>query len=71
MRAAAPRTHASSQVVVSAMGLGCAQMGNLYRTMSRADAIGVFDAARAAGIRYFDTAPFYGFTRSERRLGAL
>ncbi|MBE7247136.1 MAG: aldo/keto reductase, partial [Actinomycetospora chiangmaiensis] len=62
---------ASSQVVVSAMGLGCAQMGNLYRTMSRADAIGVFDAARAAGIRYFDTAPFYGFTRSERRLGAL
>ena len=71
MRASAIRTHARSRVAVSAMGLGCAQMGNLYRAMSRAEAIGVFDAAREAGIRYFDTAPFYGFTRSERRLGAL
>jgi D-threo-aldose 1-dehydrogenase len=70
-RASAPRTHARSQVVVSAMGLGCAQMGNLYRTMSGAAAAGILAAARAAGIRYFDTAPFYGFTRAERRLGAL
>lgn len=71
MRAATLRTHARSQVVVSAMGLGCAQMGNLYRVMTHAEAFGAFDAAREAGLRYFDTAPFYGFTRSERRLGTL
>jgi hypothetical protein len=71
MKAATLRTHARSQVVVSAMGLGCAQMGNLYRVMTRAEAFGAFDAAREAGLRYFDTAPFYGFTRSERRLGTL
>ncbi|MGY2049845.1 aldo/keto reductase [Methylobacterium sp. JK268] len=71
MNAATLRTHARSQVVVSAMGLGCAQMGNLYAVMTGAEARDVVDAAREVGIRYFDTAPFYGFTRSERRLGAL
>ncbi|NEU12878.1 aldo/keto reductase [Methylobacterium sp. BTF04] len=71
MQAATLRTHARSQVAVSALGLGCAQMGNLYRVTTYAEALGAFQAARDAGIRYFDTAPFYGFTRSERRLGTM
>jgi D-threo-aldose 1-dehydrogenase len=53
------------------MGLGCAQMGNLYRLTSYQECLSAFDAAWDAGIRYFDTAPFYGYTRSERRLGTM
>jgi D-threo-aldose 1-dehydrogenase len=53
------------------MGLGCAQMGNLYRLTSYAECLSAFEAAWDAGIRYFDTAPFYGYTRSERRLGTM
>ena len=53
------------------MGLGCAQMGNLYRWTSYQESLSAFEAAWDAGIRYFDTAPFYGYTRSERRLGTM
>ena len=52
------------------LGLGCAQLGNLYRAMSDETASAIVDAAWAAGIRYFDTAPHYGLGLSERRLGA-
>lgn len=56
---------------LTALGLGCAQLGGLYRPTSTAEAAGVVEAAWNAGIRYFDTAPYYGYTRSERRLGGL
>ncbi|MDR6950952.1 D-threo-aldose 1-dehydrogenase [Ancylobacter sp. 3268] len=71
MKAGATRIHARTQLAVTAMGLGCAQMGNLYRVTSYAESAGAFRASWEAGIRYFDTAPFYGFTRSERRLGTM
>lgn len=71
MKAGDQRIHARSNLVVTAMGLGCAQMGNLYRVTSYAESAGAFRASWDAGIRYFDTAPFYGFTRSERRLGTM
>lgn len=51
------------------LGLGCAQLGNLYRERSDEDARAIVDAAWDAGIRYFDTAPHYGLGLSERRLG--
>ena len=54
---------------LTAMGLGCSQMGGLYRETTASDVAGVFAGAWAAGLRYFDTAPFYGYTRSEHRLG--
>jgi len=65
------RSHARSTLSVTAMGLGCAQMGNLYRMTPYAESLGAFEAAWDAGIRYFDTAPFYGFSRSELRLGTM
>jgi D-threo-aldose 1-dehydrogenase len=71
MKAGDKRASARGNVVVTAMGLGGAQMGNLYRVTSRKESAGAFRAAWEAGIRYFDTAPFYGFTRAERRLGAV
>ena len=53
------------------LGLGVAQFGNLYRETTDEEAASAIDAAWAAGIRYFDTAPHYGVGLSERRLGAL
>jgi D-threo-aldose 1-dehydrogenase len=52
------------------LGLGCAQLGNLYRSMSDETATEIVEAAWTHGIRYFDTAPHYGLGLSERRLGA-
>lgn len=57
-------------VTVTPLGLGCAQLGNLYHAISDETARGVVERAWAEGIRYFDTAPHYGLGLSERRLGA-
>ena len=56
---------------LTALGLGCAQMGGLYHATSAREVEDLFASAWAAGVRYFDTAPYYGYTRSEHRLGAL
>ena len=50
-------------------GMGCAALGNLYRAISDQQAAQFLRAAWDAGMRYFDTAPLYGFGLSERRLG--
>lgn len=51
------------------LGLGCAQLGNLYRAMTDDSAYEIVDEAWSQGIRYFDTAPHYGLGLSETRLG--
>ncbi len=56
-------------VELTRMGYGGAALGNLYRKIEDADAQAALDAAYAAGIRYFDTAPQYGLGRSEERVG--
>jgi hypothetical protein len=53
-----------------AYGMGCAGIGNLYSPVSDCEARDTVAAAWHAGIRYFDTAPHYGFGLSECRLGA-
>ncbi len=53
------------------LGLGAANVGNLYRAMSDEDARAVLEAAWESGIRHYDTAPHYGLGLSERRLGAF
>jgi D-threo-aldose 1-dehydrogenase len=58
-------------VTLTELGLGGAQVGNLHREVSDETAAATVDAAWAAGIRSFDTAPHYGLGLSERRLGAL
>jgi D-threo-aldose 1-dehydrogenase len=55
---------------LSELSLGCAQLGNMYREVSEAEARGTVDAAWDLGVRTFDTAPHYGLGLSERRLGA-
>ncbi len=54
---------------LTSLGLGGAPLGNLYNVIGDADARATFAAAWAAGIRYFDTAPFYGYGLSEHRFG--
>nr|WP_294197204.1 aldo/keto reductase [uncultured Sphingomonas sp.] len=51
-------------------GMGTAAIGNLYRAIDDATAEATVTAAIDAGLRYFDTAPHYGFGLAERRLGA-
>lgn len=58
-----------SGLTVTELGFGAASMGNLYQPIADADARATLDAAYAAGVRYFDTAPYYGFGLSERRVG--
>lgn len=71
MKASETRKLPRCDLSLSVIGLGCAQMGNLYRVTPYEEARGAFSAAWDAGIRYFDTAPYYGYTRSERRLGTM
>ncbi|WP_144112911.1 aldo/keto reductase [Paraburkholderia sp. BCC1886] len=54
---------------VSGLGLGTAPLGGLYRDLSDAEAHATVAAAWDAGVRYFDTAPHYGNTKAEHRLG--
>jgi D-threo-aldose 1-dehydrogenase len=56
--------------LLTPLGFGGAPAGNLYRVVPDGDVRAAVDAAWAAGIRYFDTAPHYGLGLSERRLGA-
>jgi D-threo-aldose 1-dehydrogenase len=56
-------------VSVSPLGFGGAAIGNLYSPVSEADARSAIEEALARGVRYFDTAPFYGHGLSEERIG--
>ena len=45
-------------------------MGGFRATITDAEAIKLTDDGYDAGIRYFDTSPYYGYGRSELRMGA-
>ncbi|MGW3730774.1 aldo/keto reductase [Streptomyces sp. NPDC000851] len=55
---------------VSRLGLGLASVGGLFAPVSQDTAATVIDTAWEAGIRLYDTAPVYGYGRSESRTGA-
>jgi D-threo-aldose 1-dehydrogenase len=57
-------------VRLSRLGLGGAPLAGLYRVVGDAAAHATVDAAWEHGVRFFDTAPYYGSGRSERRMGA-
>ena len=54
---------------VSELGLGCASLAGVGTSVSDDDAVATLHGAIDAGISYYDTAPFYGYGRSERLLG--
>ena len=59
-----------SDAIGADYGMGTAAIGNLYRAVDDDTADATVAAAIGAGLRYFDTAPYYGFGLAERRLGA-
>ena len=56
-------------VAVTALGAGGYAIGNLGEVIEDSVAREALDAAYAGGVRYFDTAPEYGYGLSERRVG--
>ena len=59
----------NSAVAITRLGFGGAPIGNLYEPVSSEEARRVILSALNSGIRYFDTAPYYGYGLSEQRLG--
>ncbi len=55
--------------LVTGLGLGTAPIGNMFTGVTDEDAYATIDAAWNGGVRYFDTAPFYGYGQAEQRLG--
>ena len=56
---------------VPCLGMGGGTLGDMRVTISEAQSDATVAAAWEAGIRFFDTAPFYGHTKSEHRLGRV
>ena len=60
-----------TNVHVSVLGFGGATIGGIGAPVSEAQAQATLETAWAEGVRYFDTAPWYGRGRSELRVGRL
>lgn len=54
---------------VTQFGLGTAPLGDLFEPINEETAQRTLHAAWDAGVRYYDTSPFYGFGKSEHRVG--
>jgi len=65
------RIIADTGVSVTELGFGGAAVGNLYEAVSDREAEEAIAEAYLQGVRYFDTAPFYGYGLSESRLGSV
>jgi D-threo-aldose 1-dehydrogenase len=53
------------------LGFGTAPLGNMFRAIPDDEAHATVEAAWDQGIRFFDTAPFYGAGLAESRLGEV
>jgi D-threo-aldose 1-dehydrogenase len=59
-----------TKLEVTTLGLGGAPMGGFRATIPEAEAAALVETAWQDGVRYYDTSPFYGYGRSELRMGA-
>ena len=59
----------SREVIKEKLGLGGVAIGNGFKVLSDKEAEQTLEAAWDAGIRYYDTSPWYGLGLSERRFG--
>ncbi|GHF57942.1 aldo/keto reductase [Streptomyces thermodiastaticus] len=60
-----------SGILPGRLGFGTAPLGNMFRAIPDDEALATVEAAWDQGIRYFDTAPFYGAGLAETRLGQV
>ena len=51
------------------LGIGTAPIGGWPKALNENKALEILETAWQNGIRYFDTAPLYGFGMAEERLG--
>ena len=51
------------------IGMGGVALGNAFKETTDTEALEAMQGAWDAGIRYFDTSPWYGLGQSERRMG--
>ena len=58
-----------TRLEVTTIGLGGAPMGGFRATIPDAEAHALTESAWDLGVRYYDTSPFYGYGRSELRMG--
>jgi D-threo-aldose 1-dehydrogenase len=58
-------------LVATALGLGSASLGGLFRSVPEVDALATIARAWDLGVRFFDTAPLYGYGTAERRIGSV
>jgi D-threo-aldose 1-dehydrogenase len=58
-----------TKIEVTTLGLGGAPMGGFRANIPDSEAHALTEAAWDAGVRYYDTSPFYGYGRSELRMG--
>ena len=65
----AKRNLGRTEVALTKLGFGGAPLGDLFERISETQAGLTLQAAWDAGVRYFDTAPFYGYGKSEHRFG--
>ena len=63
------RTVGKTKLEIDSLGLGGAPLGGNFVNLGYAQAEELIQAAKNMGIGYFDTAPWYGFGRSERVMG--
>ncbi len=59
----------TSNVTVPQLGFGGAPLGELFVKVPETDSVATMAAAWDGGIRYYDTAPWYGRGLSEHRIG--
>jgi len=61
----------STDLELPVFGFGSAHLGELYRVVDEAESRATLDAAWDRGVRFFDTAPWYGRGLSEHRVGGF
>lgn len=61
----------TTRLEVPAFGLGAAHLGELFAAVAEADSRATLEAAWEGGVRFYDTAPWYGRGLSEHRLGGF
>ena len=65
------RKISDTDIAVTCLGFGGASMGNMYTEARDDEALKAIHSAYEAKVRYFDTAPMYGFGKSERLYGKV
>ena len=69
-----PREHVRlgrTALTVTTFGLGTAPLAGLFTPVDEAQGVRVIERAWEAGIRFFDTAPLYGYGLGEMRVGKV